>query len=379
MLTLIPLEIRNVIYTYALTDTTSYPVDRDCPEDANPFARFDRFGSIRSRGGVHLYPSDIAFPLLRTCKAIYLETYGTTLRINSFIVGELSGQMGKYKFSTWQLAQIRSLDFTLPQAALENGALRNALEEWKANARHGGAYLVPLGVLHGGSAILGEYKFPRTFNNTCLVPAVSEMTKNGPERLVEVANRLGMPQDKVFPCARDIRVVRAQPIAHLTLRLMHTDWWTWGNSPSDDPIRQLHLDPTFGLYPDGRPSNKHMRFRASERLAGRHPRLDPQCWGSHICSLLPDLKTLELVLETWKVKEKQLETVVQCAKTWRFCDEGGWEGKERWALVWDSEVVEKRWSRGLRGLRLPKDASWADRCNGFEVRVVRYVRRRVEG
>jgi hypothetical protein len=96
---------------------------------------------------------------------------------------------------------------------------------------------------------------------------------------------------------------------------------------------------------------------------------------------------LELVLETWKVKEEQLECVVQCAQTWRFCEEEEEEGegdgkekeKERWALVWDGEVVEKRWSRGLRGLRLPKDASWADRCNDFEVRVVRYVKKVVEG
>jgi hypothetical protein len=95
--------------------------------------------------------------------------------------------------------------------------------------------------------------------------------------------------------------------------------------------------------------------------------------------LLPDLKTLVLVLETWKVKEDQLECVVQCAKTWRFCEGGRQEEKEKWALVWDGEVVEKRWRRGLRGLRLPKDASWADRCNDFEVRVVRYVKKTVEG
>jgi hypothetical protein len=321
-----------------------------------------------------------------SCKAVYLETYATPLRINHFIVGELSRQMKKYNFSAWQLAQISGLDITLPQAALENGALRNALQEWEPGLRHKGVYVVPIEVLHSKldinrhirNAGRSEHRLLETFCNNYIIPSVGE-TKKSPQRLIDVADRLGIPQEAVFPCANNLRVERAHPITHLTLRLTHSDWWTWGNAPSNDPRRQLCLDPTFGQFLEGRPSNERMRFRASERLAGRHPRLGPQCWGSHISSSLPDLKTLELVLETWKVKEEQLESVMQCAKTWRFCEDGGEKEKERRALVWDGEVVEKRWSRGLRGLRSPKDANWSDRCKDFEVRVVRYVRKTVGG
>jgi hypothetical protein len=95
-------------------------------------------------------------------------------------------------------------------------------------------------------------------------------------------------------------------------------------------------------------------------------------------SLLPDLKTLQLVLETFKVKEEQLECVVNCAKTWRFNDDGEAKEKEKWVLVWDGEIVEKRWTKELGGLRVPRGAAWCYRCNDFEVRIVRYVKKRVE-
>ena len=77
-----------------------------------------------------------------------------------------------------------------------------------------------------------------------------------------------------------------------------------------------------------------------------------------------------MVLETFKVKEAQLDAVVECARTWRFDGSGD-------SLVWDGQVVEKRWSQGVAGLRLPKNASWYDRCKAYEVRIVRFVRKRV--
>jgi hypothetical protein len=394
LFTLLPREIRDMIYNYALTDTTSYPVDRDRPENSNPFARFDRVsGYSQSRAGIDLYASDIATPLLYTCKAIYLETYATPLRINPYITGELSVQRQKRNLSTWQLAQIRSLDITLPQHGLENGALRNYLNEyWNATSRYQGrCYIVPSRVIRPSDRKRCENLEYANNNNSILVPVAGgggSLTKKKKKRdynhLVDVLDSISIiiPQDSIYPCAHTLKVALAQPIRHITLRLTHSDWWTWGNAPTDDnsTTRHLHLDPTFGSYPDGRPSNTNMRLRASERLRNRHPRLDPQSWGSHIKRALPGLETLDLVLETWKVKEEQLECVVQCAQTWRFCEEeGDGKEKEKWALVWDGEVVEKRWSRGLRGLRLPKDASWADRCNDFEVRVVRYVKKVVEG
>jgi hypothetical protein len=96
-----------------------------------------------------------------------------------------------------------------------------------------------------------------------------------------------------------------------------------------------------------------------------------QGWGNAICTLLPDIKSLELVLETFKVKETQLDSVAGCAQTWEFPISGRKE-----SLGWDGEVVEKRWSRSTGGLRLGRDASWDQKCDDFEVRVVRYVRKK---
>ena len=128
-----------------------------------------------------------------------------------------------------------------------------------------------------------------------------------------------------------------------------------------------------------------MRELADERRAGRQPlpgikeavwghHIDPNAkgWGAVISTLLPDLKTLELVLETFKVKEEQLDSVAECAKTWRFPIQAGQN-----VLVWDGKVETKRWRRGDRGLRLSRDASWNVKCKDFEVRVVKFVRERV--
>jgi hypothetical protein len=196
-----------------------------------------------------------------------------------------------------------------------------------------------------------------------------------------------------------MRVARARPLTHLTLRLRATDWWTWGSSPSPSPLPlnakakpkaksasdQLHLDPLIGDGRGVRGTSTQMRYLAEERRAGRTVSrlstdiqgaydvdLSAEGWGHAISSLLPDLKVLELVLETFKVKEGQLESVVECAQTWEFPI--GTEGSAD-SLVWDGEVLEKRWRRGEGGLRLRRDAHWGEQCREFEVRVVRFARR----
>jgi hypothetical protein len=87
--------------------------------------------------------------------------------------------------------------------------------------------------------------------------------------------------------------------------------------------------------------------------------------------MMPDLKSLELVLESFAAKKRQLEDVVEAAKTWRFpivdtpCE-----------LVWDGEVGVSSWS--MRGLRTEQQGGvWHKSATEFEVRVVRFVRRRV--
>ena len=162
----------------------------------------------------------------------------------------------------------------------------------------------------------------------------------------------------------------ASRLTHLTLRLGSKDWWTWGDDPSStDPSRALRLDPTFGDPQHSRGSSDEMRFLAKERREGRPPISSAECWGTHITSLLPDLQELKLVLETWEVKVDQLDSVTECAKTWSF-------DIEEDTLVWDGEVVEKRYQRALTALRMPKDASWNHRCRDHEVRIVRFLRQK---
>lgn len=62
---------------------------------------------------------------------------------------------------------------------------------------------------------------------------------------------------------------------------------------------------------------------AEQRRNGEHPQYqtgkqeEDWTWGAAI-SMLPNLRTFELVLETFLEKKKQLEVVVDCAKTWKF-------------------------------------------------------------
>lgn len=55
---------------------------------------------------------------------------------------------------------------------------------------------------------------------------------------------------------------------------------------------------------------------AENRRAGQHPEYN-RSWGTAIGNL-PDLKTFELILETFLEKRRQLDVVVDSAKTWKF-------------------------------------------------------------
>jgi hypothetical protein len=42
-----------------------------------------------------------------------------------------------------------------------------------------------------------------------------------------------------------------------------------------------------------------------------------------------------LILETFEAKKAQLDTVIQCAKTWKFPLDGG-----KWELVWEGKLED---------------------------------------
>jgi hypothetical protein len=131
-------------------------------------------------------------------------------------------------------------------------------------------------------------------------------------------------------------------------------------------MRQLADERRTGFTPSSSKKPTHAG------RGGHDAALKTQGWGNAIYTLLPDIKSLELVLETFNVKEAQLDSVAECAQTWEFPI----SGRKETTLIWDGEVVEKRWSRSTGGLRLGRDASWDQKCDDFEVRVVKYVRKK---
>jgi hypothetical protein len=146
----------------------------------------------------------------------------------------------------------------------------------------------------------------------------------------------------------------ARPITHLTLRMYvhafhqaivpltsnrsRTDWSNW----TDDPCsaysgHHLALDPAFD--PSVRLPPDWMLALAASRRAGHHPTYrDDSAWGAAI-GILQDLKELELVLETFPVKKSQLDTVVECAKTWKFPLQD-----TQWELAYDN-VKSMNWTK----------------------------------
>ncbi|KAI1529550.1 Qor NADPH:quinone reductase [Pyrenophora tritici-repentis] len=360
----IPREIRDMIFSYALTDTTSYPVD----QYRNPC----------------LYSSDMALSLLLTCKAIYLETHITPLCVNPFVITALRSQMSS-ALKVWQLAEIRGLDITLEQWALDCGHLFKKLKSWAAKSRKKGAYMVP--EVYKEKYTWGRYCSYATSFNSVLIP-VNGVPDKKPRRLCEIlTNVQTAPFFPTLQCFVNKRCSVFQPLTHLTLRIHHGDWWMDQPYKNDDPKHRLYMDPTFGVIRAGCETSDLMMFRAAERRIGRQ--LDQatespfgHCWGPQIGKVLPDLKSWELVLEMFKMKADLLHNVVECAKTWRFAM-GALDGEQvaernRQMLVWDGEVIVKEWKKknGMVDLSLPKDA--ADGYIEFEVQVVRYVKKTVD-
>ncbi|EUC42240.1 hypothetical protein COCMIDRAFT_54146, partial [Bipolaris oryzae ATCC 44560] len=229
---LIPAEIRDLIFTFALQDTTSCPIDREPATPNDPGIRRDRYFHRGSWRKAFFYPSDIAFNLLLTCKAVYLETYDKPLRVNPFIITELTDQVKRHLLLPWQFAQITRLDIKLPQMSLENGGLRNALKKWEAQARHENCYVVPRQALilqDFDDSKTGDY--PISFDNV-LIPAITNTPKKRPQPINDVLSHAFVKEISAQPCSSSSRVCLAGKITHLTLRLTAQDWWTWTDDPA---------------------------------------------------------------------------------------------------------------------------------------------------
>jgi hypothetical protein len=322
--------------------------------------------------------NDIAVNLLRTCRSIYLETWTSPLSLNPYIVYNLEAivrsGMKLYELLPWQLALIQGLDITLQQTALEGTRLQKYIYRyttWHPDKRHKGVYVSPRRYksTRGPRAIT---EFPESFNFS-LLPVEADEPRH---ILSHLLGKHPHPSEDTYPpWPSDMRVLRARPLIHLTLRLQHEDWWTWTDHPdSTDELHHLGLDPSVG---DGsvrhiaRPTAPRMRALAKARRAGQYPNIEPRVGWGHTIGMMPDLRRLELVLETFAGKKKQLDDVVEAAKTWKFplVD-------TQYELVWDGEVGLGSWS--MSGLQKENQGGiWHKNVTEFEVRTIRFVRRRV--
>lgn len=323
------------------------------------------------------YHSDIAINLLQTCRAVYLETYTLPLSLNSYSIRDPSTHRVEMVSWPWQFALIQKLDICVQQVALEGDGLHNALlrpGKWCPLERHKGVYTAPRHfIFNNRNHVVNT---PSSSFRFALVPA-----QQGTEqlRLSDALQSLAESPGEGFPWSSSMRVRLAKPLVQLTIRLGHMDWWTWADNPnSTDVEQQLGLDPAFGdgsSHASKRPTSARMRWLADERRAGRNPSLDNQAarhssWAE-VIGKFPDLKSLELVLETFAEKQHQLENVVECAKMWRFPIKD-----TQHELVWDGQVEASRWSMPTNNRRSLRHHAWYDACSNFEVRIIRYVRKR---
>lgn len=351
--TILPKEIRDMIFEYALIDCTSHP-----PNSDNKYRR----GYQSADGSQHIPPSDIAFGLLLTCRVVYLEVYKLPLLLNPFIVynfGHLpSYDVARPRFvdlAPWQFALIQRLDISLQQTALEGNRLLEYLETWKAPDRHAGCYIAPRFYQESRRTYPGHLvqSFNFGLKRTSEVEHASSEKSSRDGRYITLHNKSSFysRNRSTFPIQTSAPAMLARPITHLTLRLSRTDWWTWGDHPTEaDSAKHLGLDPACGdggWDTDVRPTRSRMHALAAQRRASEFtnpnnvstsPTLYENTWGA-VVAKLPDLKVLELVLETFSRKKGQLVDVVECAKSWSFpLNESSYE------LIWDGKVEESNYS-----------------------------------
>ncbi|KAJ4360714.1 uncharacterized protein N0V89_001281 [Didymosphaeria variabile] len=376
----IPKEIRDLIFEYALTDDGA-----PSPNSDNVFRRSAK-GEISE--------VDSACSLLQTCKAVYLEAYRLPMQLNgtllfsrdkprqaghtflslltywwikgylAYFTKEWSGRRDGSRWNDpsrpdlariapWQYALIQRIDLSLQQTSIEGkGGLQNELQYWGPALRHSGAYVSPR--YYSTTRSLSSRPKPEvSAHNFALVPASDRNCEKGikdgdkvtlerydVETYYDPEDEIGYGQLCYVKGKFIARSMVARRLTHLTLRMSRTDWWTWGDDPSAvDSDKQLALDPACGgTIP--RPTIDDMLNLATSRRNGCHPSYDEsgsETWGSAI-GALPDLKTFELILETFSPKKQQLENVVDCARTWKFPLKG-----TQYEMVCDHKIESLQW------------------------------------
>lgn len=278
------------------------------------------------------------------------------------------------KMLPWQFANIQALDVNLEQVALEGDDLYQFIFRssvgWHPAVRHKGVLVAPhvgLRDREGGC------------DKSCGFTLLPTEGNEDRVALTDALKQMRLPPHFVPPpCA--MRLQRARPLVHLTLRLTAWDWWTWADGPtsSDAEHHHLGLEPGAGSgYVNGRPTSVGMQELAQQRRDGTYylsrAYLSVYTPGwAYIMAEMPDLKSLEIVMEIFGEKKDQLETGVECAKTWLF----PLAGKE-FELAWSGRVTEMRSSKPLLEDYNLHDGDWYARSTHTEVRVIRFTKRQM--
>ncbi|KAI0478148.1 hypothetical protein F4859DRAFT_48606 [Xylaria cf. heliscus] len=319
----LPAELRELIWDYALTAYEDlgalYPLDKS-------YARPGQAAPLR-----------IAVSLLLTCRAVYLETFLVPFQVNPMVVFDghpdvvppdsplqctPSNLRLCRKLRPWQFANITSVDMSVQQFMLEGGSIERVSRLSGNKGRHEGHEA--RGFTLAGYASFGPPKEART--PTC-----------------DISLRPGAAETR----ATLIRsIFMGKRVTHLTLRMSRMDWWAWTSSPqagTNDLHETLRLEPMINVT-DRRETSTAMLAGYEARKEGRQPDFDLDefekqgRWGMQFAEYWPDLRTLELVLETHIKKEDQLDSVVKCAKLWTFPLNDGkqleWDGKEESSARW---------------------------------------------
>ncbi|TGJ81104.1 hypothetical protein E0Z10_g7667 [Xylaria hypoxylon] len=318
----LPAELRELIWDYTLTAYEDldalYPLDR-------PYARPGQAAPLR-----------IALDLLLTCRAVYLEAFLVPFQVNPMTVFDghpdvvppnnplqctPSNLRLCRKLRPWQFANISSVDMSVQQFMLEGGSIERVSRLSGNKGRHEGHE--SRGFTLAGYASFAPPKETNTPGGDMMRPGAAE-------------TRAALTRS----------IFMGKKITHLTLRMSRTDWWAWISSPlagADDPHDALRLEPMINVT-DRRETSSAMLEGYEARKEGREldfslDEFEKQGrWGMQFAEYWPDLQTLELVLETYVIKENQLDSVVKCAKLWTFPLNDGkqleWNGKKESSTRW---------------------------------------------
>ncbi|KAI8962815.1 hypothetical protein F5Y11DRAFT_321697 [Daldinia sp. FL1419] len=332
----LPRELRDLIWCFSLTRYE----DLDQLYDVQK--RYARPGQAA--------PLRIAVQLLRTCRAVYVEAFLKPFQVNPIMIfhGDdkdippgtalmrtTENQFLCKKLRFWQFANISSVETTVQQINLEGGGLERLSRLIGTIGRHRGHE-------SRGYAITGYACF------------VSPAERN------EGAGEADLRGE----CDRSLETnpLTGKKITRLSIRMSRTDWWGWESEPEEgevSPSEKLRLEPMINVTNLWRRPDNYLAMEKGyeARKAGNEPDFGLDDfekqgrWGSQIKDYWPDLKSLELVLETFSCKKSQLDHVAQCAKLWTFPVEDGFH------LVWDGKEEITRW-RGAESYDYEHHQDW---------------------